>query len=280
MLEAGTELPITQLQALGWQIEHSFSADLNDDSVDEWMIWIDVLNNQALLLVTNGLNYVPSMRRYQVPNDQIMYDMHTIAPTDAHLLVQLENVINNRCFNPENARTASFFRLEDNHLSIVRRYHLCDRLTLDEIFANDSQSFMAWSSVYENDCSSDSFSEIHFVWEADTQMFVNPEPQPCPEIRYIDGLEDNWFTCGIANREFCGFYLDAENAFIAIEAIIAEQPDFTDEDFIFSVRYWRALALEALDRPDEALAEYLALVESAPESAWGMLAALHITEAQ
>ncbi|MBZ0276676.1 MAG: hypothetical protein K8I60_11050 [Anaerolineae bacterium] len=40
--------------------------------------------------------------------------------------------------------------------------------------------------------------------------------------------------------------------------------------------YWRALALEALNRPDEALAEYVAIYEAAPESAWGMLAALHI----
>jgi hypothetical protein len=40
--------------------------------------------------------------------------------------------------------------------------------------------------------------------------------------------------------------------------------------------YLRALALEALNRPDEALAEYIAITEAAPESAWGMLAALHL----
>ena len=53
-----------------------------------------------------------------------------------------------------------------------------------------------------------------------------------------------------------------------------DNPNYAD-----SLRYLRALTLEALDRPDEALAQYLALVESAPESAWGMLAALHITDA-
>ncbi len=45
---------------------------------------------------------------------------------------------------------------------------------------------------------------------------------------------------------------------------------------IHETRYYRALALQALNRPDEALAEYVTIYETAPESAWGMLAALHI----
>jgi hypothetical protein len=40
--------------------------------------------------------------------------------------------------------------------------------------------------------------------------------------------------------------------------------------------YLRALALEALGRDDEALAEYVTIYEAAPESAWGMLARLHL----
>ena len=43
----------------------------------------------------------------------------------------------------------------------------------------------------------------------------------------------------------------------------------------FALRYRRALALESLGRADEALAEYVAIYEAAPNSAWGMLAALH-----
>jgi hypothetical protein len=44
--------------------------------------------------------------------------------------------------------------------------------------------------------------------------------------------------------------------------------------------YMRGLALEALNRPDEALAEYVAIYEAAPESAWGMLARLHLERAE
>ena len=49
-----------------------------------------------------------------------------------------------------------------------------------------------------------------------------------------------------------------------------------EESLVLAFRYYRALALEALERPDEALAEYVAIYETAPESAWGMLAGLHI----
>jgi tetratricopeptide (TPR) repeat protein len=47
------------------------------------------------------------------------------------------------------------------------------------------------------------------------------------------------------------------------------------ENYAPQLAYWRALTLELMGRTDDALAEYIALYESAPDSAWGMLAALH-----
>jgi hypothetical protein len=47
-------------------------------------------------------------------------------------------------------------------------------------------------------------------------------------------------------------------------------------DIALLTRHYLALALEALDRSDEALAEYIAIIDTAPDSAWGMLAALHV----
>lgn len=56
---------------------------------------------------------------------------------------------------------------------------------------------------------------------------------------------------------------------------IVELSDVTDP-VLLRWRYLAALTFEALDRPSEALAEYVAIYEAAPESAWGMLAALHL----
>ena len=54
----------------------------------------------------------------------------------------------------------------------------------------------------------------------------------------------------------------------------ADIPDLTDP-LLLKWRYLAALTLETLNRPEEALVEYVAIHDAAPESAWGMLAALH-----
>ena len=61
-----------------------------------------------------------------------------------------------------------------------------------------------------------------------------------------------------------------------MDAVLANPPEGIDPAFLLAVHYRRALILESLDRFDEALADYVAIYEAAPESAWGMLAALHI----
>lgn len=58
--------------------------------------------------------------------------------------------------------------------------------------------------------------------------------------------------------------------------LTAEQAVPYDEFDAVKFRYYRALALEFLNRPDEALAEYVVIYEAAPESVWGQLAALHL----
>jgi len=45
---------------------------------------------------------------------------------------------------------------------------------------------------------------------------------------------------------------------------------------LHGLHYYRALALEALGRADEALAEYVAISRSSPRSGWSLLANLHI----
>jgi hypothetical protein len=53
------------------------------------------------------------------------------------------------------------------------------------------------------------------------------------------------------------------------------------KDNVFAGQQWQyyyALSLELLNRPDEALAAYVALYESAPDSAWGKLAKAHLKQ--
>jgi tetratricopeptide (TPR) repeat protein len=98
-------------------------------------------------------------------------------------------------------------------------------------------------------------------------------------------IEQSNFHCGRTGELFCGLYeVDHQRALEMINTLTDE--DFAREsdsgwggEFQFAVRYRRALALETLGRRDEALAAYVAIYEDAPESAWGMLAALHFETA-
>ncbi len=122
------------------------------------------------------------------------------------------------------------------------------------------------------------------IYVQDTDLPSEPTPDAVDEAEIITDppfiMDRGNFHCGTTGELFCGFYEASHE--LALEMIEALQPeDFEREagdgwgNFEFAVGYRRALALEALGRGDEALAEYVAIHEAVPESAWGILAALH-----
>lgn len=115
------------------------------------------------------------------------------------------------------------------------------------------------------------------------QAIPTPSLEPIVETvePNIVDLEANLggFRCGFTGTEFCAFFRSTtySDALKMTENALADgnYPVGVPEDFEAALKYRRALALEQLDRTDEALAEYVAIYEAAPESAWGMLARLH-----
>jgi hypothetical protein len=73
--------------------------------------------------------------------------------------------------------------------------------------------------------------------------------------------------------------VDLEAKTDAVEGFLRGDLSWTLDGDSLQGRYYYALALESLGRRDEAVAEYAAIYADAPESAWGVLAALHF-EAQ
>ncbi|HEX2908808.1 MAG TPA: hypothetical protein VHO69_18195, partial [Phototrophicaceae bacterium] len=96
-------------------------------------------------------------------------------------------------------------------------------------------------------------------------------PPPTPDTRTPEekGLE----------YSFASSAFDADNYEVVLQ-IVEKHQDSGSEDDNMQMRYYRALALEALHRPDEALAEYIAIAEAAPDSAWAKLAVLHFERAE
>lgn len=123
------------------------------------------------------------------------------------------------------------------------------------------------------------------IYVQDVEVLAEAPPETTDDAEIVTHLpfmtDRGNFSCGTTGDLFCGFYeSDHAHALEMIEALSPE--DFEQEiesswgNFQLAVRYRRALALESLGRTDEALAEYIVLYEAAPESAWGMLAGLHL----
>jgi len=105
-------------------------------------------------------------------------------------------------------------------------------------------------------------------------VFATPIPESTPTneewyaLRGDGGYDDYHFSLEdqldvASNLDEKITILDAE-----INAPYMEYP--------LSLQFWKAEILRDAGRNHKALAEYVAIYEAAPESAWGMLAALHI----
>lgn len=264
--------PPVSLQVQGWDVIAEFHNDLNGDRIDDWIIWVNPLANRALLLLSNDTLYIVTQPYFPIPDEDAEY--HTIAlpgNVGKALLRFGYDPERQSCSDGQSYRFVELLRMNQGALSSIGRYDLCGEYNLTHLFPVPEE-LHAWKQVYEPDGVS-SFVETIYHWDVNQMSFVlQSELEPTPEVQ----TETDLFSCGLIGEEFCGFYKEGNEGLAILDAVLAEPPEFADSHFLVRVHYYRALALEALNRPDEALAEYVAIYEAAPESAWGQLAALHL----
>lgn len=270
--------PADQLSELGWQILKTFHADLSGDSIDDWLIWVDGLENEALLLIShNGQYQVTQAYLSRYDELSIYQPSASTQPLLASLSTGSEGY--GDCPIQQQIKLLTFYRLDITdrfYLDNVWHYNyvICGEQSLGEIFTDDS-TFTAWSFPSEPACNLGIREEVTYGWDEDAQQFVQDTHTPCTQGDEAIVQEGTTFTCGTLGKDLCVFYVEGQDAIDAIDALRAQPPDFADENFFMAMSYHRARALESLNRLDEALAEYVAIYDTAPESAWGMLAALH-----
>ncbi|MEM9951690.1 MAG: tetratricopeptide repeat protein [Chloroflexota bacterium] len=153
----------------------------------------------------------------------------------------------------------------------VFSYSLCEDVTFAEVLRDSEDSLYLWQT---GDCA----NSPTFTWQDGryrandvscyivTPAYDEPTSQVKTDITYLlNALE--------SKSPFLRFMENIENSLQRDFSLIAEED-------IPRGRYAYALALEALNRPDEALAQYITIYESDPESAWGQLARLHLEAAE
>ena len=124
-----------------------------------------------------------------------------------------------------------------------------------------------------------------YVWDANRRTFVLTPQPTIPPLTLIPTtvpvfeeppLRRTWYLGGQS-------LIEARKVFARrdfVEALLIVDEAFTDENkdetLTPAFQYYRALTLEALNRPDEALTIYIELYQSMSDTAWGMLANLHL----
>lgn len=300
--------PVSFIESLGLPIYRTIPADFDNDGDMDWLIWLDSLMAPfALVRVNNGYEVSrPAIDPYRQAESLDVFRL----PGEAGLGVVYfdTNYFGHEYFGFQDVPPWAFvyYRLGDGD-PMIRPFERCvgqDRFgpvkmtiwRVDDgawwkVFservcaANVSEAFpqgegsdvlAGGETVYEDMYSgAEVRKNLNFVWDPNSKRYVtvvteevNPDPNPIPTPIPYDPPKYYWIWEA---------YEAGDYAFIVENAgkVIHPQGGATDGE-MWNQRYFRALALEALDRPAEALAEYVALVENAPDSLWGRLAALHV----
>jgi hypothetical protein len=290
-----SELPAEQLEVLGISTAFTFQTDLNQDGQAEWLVWATSLI-APIFFAPDGEIYVVS--RVGISGDSLG-DYNELAtwelPDGLGLaLVNLDFAEHFRqshagyglgggpdgCPNPiergENARfpdnpgRLTVWRLVDHELVLLVDASMCERVSVSEIFSADSRSLNVW--IFDD---YQYTVPAIYTWDSGQQTYVAPPPLPTPTapptdaiVTYTPSLYDLAYY---AQNEFTNGNYQAVVEYLA-EGLTLDEPVTK----LLPLQYLGAMAYEALNRPDEALAQYVSIYEAAPESSWGQLAAVHL----
>jgi hypothetical protein len=246
---------------LGWPIEAEYKADLNGDGQDEWLVWTTAPIG-ALLFVATGDDYQVSHVRYLAPPNENAEFVTSPLPGQAG--VALVRYAFGECPSYDMPWYGDchvtvdghliLWRLADMELREVGRTTFCEQLELSELLPEEGEL---------HGCQNE--QEIVYTWDAATMTYIAPN----------ETLPQNEYECSAA-YQFCGFTYPSVEALPMLDNALENPPENADDSFLLAVRYRRALILETGNRATDALADYTAVYEAAPESAWGKLALLHL----
>jgi hypothetical protein len=165
----------------------------------------------------------------------------------------------------------ALWQLNGDELSFQQEFPFCEDVDPETVFGSENNlptELTAWAPSPE---SSTHIVPATYRWNEDRGTYDVIDIQPPPEL--IPDYSASF------SEAFGGARNAMEDGEIGQALRILDtgllNPNLTTVEQIILL-YHRALALEARNRPEEALLEYVGIYESAPESAWGILAALHL----
>lgn len=187
-----------------------------------------------------------------------------------------------KLFRMEGGRFIEFF-----YAPVCSLEHIDSRITMGDL-TNGVEEFTAEYQFFENPAETYGLSmvrEIAYRWDSKLKTFVPqlptsspPPPTPFPTSTVSPSGWDgkvaaprfHWIRSYFQQGNY-------EEAIFSVTSVL-ESGVPPGANFVPVYRYYRALSLEAQGDLDAALEEYRLISETAPDSAWGMLASLHIED--
>lgn len=295
------ETPSTQLMALGIGVLDTFVGDFNMDGADEWLIWLDARVN-PILFVPENEQYVLSRPEVRRPNIYTHFGVQQI-PDQEELLFVDYAVLDFEATNVEyysydigtvdceeivirddgaNQGSLRLWRLQNDQLVQILEAPVCRPRPFAELFSADGrQLFAAAVTIQVDPAWNSQYDDVIYTWNSADQIYEPPAPEPAtptlaPFGTTVPALTDAYILekLGVALSSLRTG--DPDAVLTLVDETLDNYDPSVAQIVIDGLHYYRALTLEALNRPDDALAEYVAIYEAAPESAWGLLAALHL----
>ena len=298
------ESPGRQLETRGERVLKALHFDLNKDGIEEWLVWLakpvpalffyDEPNTPYYQSSYVEIPYPRQDDHYLMQGEnsnpnfdpRVGFDVYSTPDNNSSVLIntlQWQRYSGYPAYCPlqptedggfsQSAPSISFtlWRLKDRELQLGTQMSFCKPVTLETVFGNPG-------GVLPYEIEADTYDEIKgatYTWNTQQMMYlvsriepIEPTPKPAENIStsYTNTLRDA--QDAILKQQ------DYQKALDIIDSGL-NQLTLLDIE-ANSLTYLRALALAELGRDDEALAKYVMIYEAAPESAWGMLAGLHL----
>ncbi|MBL8164134.1 MAG: hypothetical protein JNJ61_19250 [Anaerolineae bacterium] len=267
-----------QLAVIGFSIQESWNFDLNGDQHDEWLIKFE-LPIPALFLhtVSGGATYHDVFLSTSV--DQIYVRNSPIGDEQVFVTTARNPGLNCPSARPGEdgshwgpPHVATVWRLDSDSLRAAQHIPFCAPNELAAWLGTFEQhlpdAFVSWYEVPGLEY----LAQAVYQWDDQQQRYVVTNIQPIRGKATNYALEPGETLWDALEQMREG---NDQHALSIVEQGLRGQK--VDKNTRTAMLYLRGLSLELLNRDAEAFAQYDEIYAAAPESAWGVLAALHLS---
>jgi hypothetical protein len=281
-----TDLPIEVMAAEGVGIRDSIVFDLNEDGIQDWVVWVDA-RIQPFAFISDVATAQYKVSRPPLPNelDGLTHDWVELPGNVGIALVWISPELPfdyyygyyPMCASDREQTGSLMVRgAQEGQLGLVLYTTACLSLAPSEMFSDDARTVSTGTGIEDDGM----LVEDTFVWSAEEQRYRRAGEAAAYEDAYFDSRSED-VVSDLRNTLY-GLRSELQSGTLTSDQFAVVEPQLVaaipglEPELEYQRQYLRAAALEVLGRSEEAIEQYTALSQSAPETIWGQLATLHI----